>query len=363
MKICLLIPSLVAGGAERVMTRMANHWAENSYEIHIITLDYPGSSPFYDLSPKIKLIQLGVPRQQKFFFKPFFMVRQIVSVLQTVNKIQPDALIAFLDITIFISLVIKPFISAKVIVSERNNPYLNETNPVIKHINHFLYRIADQLILQTERISASFPPRLQSKITVIPNPVPKPEVEKFAYSEKKAEYTIISVGRLKKQKGYDFLIKVFASLGTQAKMWSLVIVGEGEERGKLEQLCKDEQVEERVKFLGKQYKPEKILKEADVYILSSRFEGFPNSLCEAMSIGLPCIATRCLYGPEEIIEHGVNGLLIDVNSQKELRSAMNKLIDSAQLRQQLGEEAKKISGRLSLPNIMRQWEHVIRKVL
>jgi glycosyltransferase involved in cell wall biosynthesis len=259
-----------------------------------------------------------------------------------------------------IALVIKPFLKAKVIVSERNNPYLNETNTIVKFLNHSLYRIADQLVLQTSAIVASFPEHLHHKITVIPNPVLKPKVEKLEYDSIKNEYNIISIGRLKKQKGYDFLIKVFASLGQLSRNWSLTILGEGEERSALESLCRSMQIETKVQLVGNHQKPEFMMKDADMYVLSSRFEGFPNSLCEAMSVGLPCIATSCPFGPSEIIEDGVNGLLVDVENEEELRLAMSKLMHSKELREHLGVEAKKISDRLSLSNVMLQWEKIVK---
>ena len=359
MKLCLLIPSLVAGGAERVMTHMANYWADRGFDIHIITLDSPKNTPFYDLSAKVKLIQLDLLGATHKVFKPFLILNQIFSVLKTVLKIKPKALIAFLDISIFIALIIKPFLKTKVIVSERNNPFLNETNAIIKYINHFLYRTADQLILQTKEIVPFFPQHLHRKITVIPNPVLKSAVEKLEYDSDKNEFTMISVGRLKKQKGYDFLIKAFSSLGEVSRNWSLTIIGEGVERSALESLCKSMRLGTKVRLIGNKHNPENMMKDADIYILSSRFEGFPNSLCEAMSVGLPCIATRCQFGPQEIIDDGINGLLVDVDNENDLQLAITKLIDSKELREQLGEEAKKISDRLSLPNIMSRWEKVV----
>ncbi len=363
MKICFLIPSLVTGGAERVITHMANYWSKKGNDVTIITLDHPRNLPSYNLPKAVSLKALNLLDVKKKYLKPFLFLKQMHAVRATVNFIQPEVLIAFLDITIFIALAIKPFIRAKVIVSERSNPYLSETNFFLKKANHFLYRYTDQLVLQTQQIAQTFPDYLKEKITVIHNPVVQ---SAYQLSDDKYTHlgkTIVSMGRLKWLKGYDLLINAFSSVSNKYPDWSLIIIGEGEEGAKLEQLCKEKRLEEKVQFIGQVSAPEEIMKKASIYVLASRFEGFPNALCEAMAIGLSCIATRCPFGPEEIIEDKVNGLLIDVDDEHGLQQALIKLMTSSQQRKQLGEEAKKISKRLSPHNVMKQWENVIDRIL
>ncbi|MDF9801088.1 GalNAc-alpha-(1-_4)-GalNAc-alpha-(1-_3)-diNAcBac-PP-undecaprenol alpha-1,4-N-acetyl-D-galactosaminyltransferase [Catalinimonas alkaloidigena] len=359
MKICFLVPSLVAGGAEHVMSNMANFWARKNYHVTIITLNHPKEPPFYPLEKGVELIQLNFLKKDKGFQKLLLFFKQWNAIRQEISRIKPNVLIAFLDITILLALTVRPFIQAKVIVSERNNPYLNETNPLLKKINHFLYRFCDQLVLQTNQIAHSFPNHLQSKIRIIPNPVLSPP-DKIQHKEQEhLTHTIVSIGRLKWQKGYDILIKAFAPLGKIHKAWSLVIIGEGDERSHLESLSEQEGVMKQVRLVGRKQNPHHILKKASIFVLSSRFEGFPNALCEAMATGLPCIATRCQFGPEEIIEHEVNGLLVKVNDEIALRNALKLLMESAALRKKLGENALEISEQFALTKIMNRWEHLI----
>lgn len=362
MRIAFIIPTLSAGGAERVVTHMANFWAERKYQVSIITLSHPKESPFYTLSSKVELVQLDLLEEKKSFQKLFLFYKQWNAVRNEVKRIQPNVLIAFLDITIFLALAIRPFIKAKVIVSERNNPYLNETHPLLKKINHFLYQYADQLVLQTFQIAHTFSERLQNKITVIPNPVVVPEVRIENYEKGSSTYTIMSMGRLKWQKGYDILIKAFAPLAKTYKEWTLVIIGEGDERTQLETLSEKEEISEQVKLVGRKSNPHEMLKEASIFVLSSRFEGFPNALCEAMAIGLPCVATRCPFGPDEIIEHDINGLLVEANDDDALRDALASLMRSAVLRKRLGEQAQHITEQFAITKVMAQWEQLVERI-
>lgn len=361
MKICFLVPSLVAGGAERVITLLANYWADKNHQVCIITLNHPKKSPFYPLSQKIELVQLNLLKDWNSIFMPLLFFQQTIAVVKAVRSKNPDSLIAFLDITIFVALLARPFIKAKVIVSERGNPYLSETNAVLKKANNFLYKYSNHIVLQTQQIARTFPAHLKKKITVISNPIIKPTQTLAAYEANNTENYLVSMGRLVKLKGYDLLIKAFASVATQNPNWTLIIIGEGEEKSQLKKLCIDYGVEEKVKFTGRLSQPAPILAQANIYVLASRYEGFPNALCEAMATGLPCIATRCQFGPEEIIEDGVNGILIEVDDEEALCKALTLLMRSPLSRKKLGEQALTITERFGLPKIAAQWEQIMER--
>jgi len=362
MKIVFLIPSLEAGGAERVITLLANYWVEKGYSIQIITLSDPNKSSFYPLSNSIQLLQTGTKKQLSGLRKLLSLGKQWNIIRREVNKSKPTALIAFLDISIFLSLILKPFINTKVIVSERNNPYLNETNLLLKETNDFLYKYTDKLVLQTEGIAKTYSQKLQNKIVIIPNPVVPLNSSLSNNSEPTklpdANY-IVAMGRLKYQKGFDVLIKAFAAVKEELTNWSLIIIGEGEERNYLQELCKLTNVDKKVHLIGRVKSPENILAYAKLFVLPSRFEGFPNALCEAMSMGLPCIATKCKFGPSEIITDQYNGLLVEVDQVESLSEKLVTLASSEAFRSKLGTEAKKITNTFAIQKIAGQWEEVI----
>ncbi len=341
---------------------MANHWAEKGFAVVLISLDDPAHHPFFPLRADVTYEALDLLRhRESYLAKSTRTVNQISKVHKCIVAHEPDVLIAQLDITIFLAMSATMFTKTKVIVYEGNNPYLNTTNKYLQKINNFLYRFTDHLVLQTQQITQTFPSYLQKKISVIYNPIASPatRLDHEDYVENFYRKKIISIGRLEPQKGYDVLIKAFHLFLKDQPGWSLTILGEGKERPNLEHLCKTLKVADKVALPGNVKEPHKILQEASMFILSSRFEGLPNVLLEAMSIGLPVVATRCKFGPEEIIQDRVDGLLVPTEDPNALAAAMATLAIDSDLGEYLGTNAQKITDALSIDKIMQQWETVI----
>lgn len=358
MKIAFLIPSLGAGGAERVMTHMANYWAQKNNSVIIFTLEPEAS--FYPLASGIQHIPLGERLPTNALQKGRYLLQQGQNLRRHLRQQQPQVLIAFLDIAIFMALVATRFLRVKVIVSERSNPYVRKTNPMLQSFNHLLYHRADRLVLQTQRIADTFP-RLRRKITVIPNPLPPPhyQISDESYAASLERKTVVCIGRLTALKQYDKVLRAFHQFSQNKVGWKLILLGEGEERENLEQLRAQLHLDEAISLPGNTGNPQEVLKEASVFMLSSRFEGFPNALCEAMAVGLPSIATRCPYGPEEIIEHQHNGWLVPVDDPIAWAEALETVTSDISLYQKLGKEAKKVVSTYSIERIMQQWNQVI----
>ena len=364
MKILFLIPNLTAGGAERVLTHMANFWSQRTYWVSIVTLDHPQEAPFYPLRPEVEWVPLNLALPKPAGPEKLIgLGRQIREIRKQVASEKPDVVIAFLDITIFLSLVATRFLPTKVIVSERNNPYCNTTNPWLQRMNNRLYAVAHRIVLQTHHIAQTFPASLQTKVEVIGNPVESPRRQVEDYSAQHRHQAVIAVGRLTPQKGFDVLIRAFAKLVQKYPAWQLRIAGVGEEQTALRQLSADLSIADRVAFLGRIEDVEAELLRASIFVLSSRFEGFPNALCEAMAVGLPVVATRCKFGPEEIIQHENNGWLVPVDDVDELSRALNRLASDATLGERLGIQAKKIRNTYGIENVMAQWEAVVQQVI
>ena len=360
MKVLFLIPSLVAGGAERILTHMANYWADQSHHISIAVLDHAQCLPFYPLHRCVELIPLGLLRpKRRGIFKLVHLAKQLAVVRRQVRESRPDVVIAFLDITIFLSLASTISFPVSVVVSERNNPYRNVTNPWLQRSTNWLYQFADAIVLQTHRIATTFPLTLRSKISVIANPVPTPHWWVTNYAKQLEKKNLVAIGRLTNQKGFDILIKSFARTVHRHPGWQLQIAGVGEEQAALHQLCKNLSIAEQVVFLGRKSDLQIVWREASLFVLPSRFEGFPNALCEAMAVGLPVIATRCEFGPEEIVRHGENGLLVPVEDVNALSEALDTLINNPELCQRLGTQARTVTDTFSVEKIMQQWNAVI----
>ena len=169
------------------------------------------------------------------------------------------------------------------------------------------------------------------------------------------------MGRLTRQKGFDVLLEAFARCNPQNRDWCLIILGEGEERSRLEALALRLGIESAVKFPG--YVPEatRVLRDGDLFVLPSRYQGFPNALLEAMACGLPVISTDCPSGPSAIVRHGIDGLLIPPEDVVALSTAMCQLFATPDDRKRLASRAVEVVERFSLSTVMRSWDELLVK--
>lgn len=345
---------------------MANYWAAQGHTVTLLSLDSPDRTPFFPLHPRVTYIALDLLYEEKHYQnKMRRTIYQIKMVRRSIKKHRPKVIIAQLDIAIFLAITASQGLHTRVIISERTNIYLSQTNKYLKKLNSFLYQLADHIVLQTHQIAATFPRSLQKKISVIYNPVAEPTevLQSGDYLTNMAHKKIASIGRLVFPKAYEVLVEAFAEFSENRPEWTLLIMGEGEERPRLEKLCRELNITERVSLPGTVNDPLNTLRSCSIFVLSSRYEGLPNTLCEAMSIGMPVIATRCQFGPEEIVQHNENGLLVPVEDVTALAEAMTALANDAQRCQRLGTNARQINERLNINTIMQQWETVIQSVL
>ena len=362
MNIAFLIPTLGSGGAERVITLMSNYWAEKGYNITLYSMDSHLNKPFFPLNKKVNYEPLDILNPSTGTIKKSLI--PIVKLRKKLNSLKPDVLIAHLDIAIFLSLLATRFSNQKIIIYEGTNPYLSKTNRFVKAANLYLSFFSSRVILQTHQIAKTFPVYLQKKISVIYNPIKEPEElnQVTDYQKNLSRKNIVSVGRLVPAKGYDTLLKAFSIFIEKHPDWSLTILGEGNERNKLEKLCYDLNIAKHVDLRGRVADPSLIAKDCSMYALTSNYEGLPNALCEAMVLGLPVISTKCKFGPEEIIEHGKNGLLVPVGDAESISQAFQKLADDVALCQKIGNGAKGIIHRCGINSVMNQWESVIKQL-
>jgi GalNAc-alpha-(1->4)-GalNAc-alpha-(1->3)-diNAcBac-PP-undecaprenol alpha-1,4-N-acetyl-D-galactosaminyltransferase len=168
---------------------------------------------------------------------------------------------------------------------------------------------------------------------------------------------------LSHQKGFDLLIEAFARLTPKYPGWELRIIGEGTDRAALERLATERGVALRVRFCGWLNDPQPVLAGSELFVLSSRWEGFPNALLEAMACGVPAVSFDCDSGPSEIIRDRVDGLLVPPDDVSALASALDHLMDDAALRREMGDRAREVVTRFSCARFFAQWDNVVRGVL
>jgi glycosyltransferase involved in cell wall biosynthesis len=227
------------------------------------------------------------------------------------------------------------------------------------------YPMLDAVVAQTER-SADWLRRHAGvrRVVVIPNAVqrPLPELAPSVPPEawvRDHERVVLAVGRLDAQKGFDVLVRAFARVRGQRPGWRLVLVGDGPERAALQALAASLGVQDAVAMPGRVGNVGRWLGRADVYVLSSRFEGFPNTLVEAMDAGIACIATDCETGPREIVRDGEDGLLVPVDDPRAMADALLALTGDGRRRAELGERARAVAERFDEARIEARWMDVL----
>ena len=356
--ITLFIYSLNAGGAERVLSNIANYLVNKNYKISIVTIT--DEKPFYRLNDRIKLYKLGMQNKSNNFFQAIFLhLKRFTGLINILKKINSNLIISFMTINNVYATISAKVLKIPIIISERNVPYKDIKSFIWSIIYKLVYPKADFIVVQTKKIAdycSSF--CKPEKIKIIPNPL---NTKLFFAQSIKREQIILNIGRLYFQKGHDLLISAFSM--TKIKNWKLVIIGEGPNKNKLINQIKKNNLENQVLLPGVVKNVSEYYASASIFILSSRYEGFPNVLCEAMSSGLACISFDCPAGPSEIIKHNVNGLLVENENTLKLAAAMKVLMSNNEKRRKLGSEAKKIVNKLNEDKIIQKWEKIILKLL
>ncbi|MDZ8050456.1 MAG: glycosyltransferase family 4 protein [Aulosira sp. ZfuVER01] len=362
MRVTFVISSLTFGGAERVMSIMANYWAAQGWEITVLTLDDTKIPDFY-LDSRVSYIPLNLYKKSpNALIGIWSNLQRILTLRSAISQNKPHTVISFMTQTNIITLLATRLLGIPVIVSERNYPLRHSIGMGWQQLRQLTYPFAERIVVQTQRIKNFFPSQLQSRVCIIPNPVLAPPKAQASSDKLLDPRSLIAVGRLHQQKGFDLLLQAFAKLKDIYPEWKLTILGEGSLLPELEALRNQLELGDRVHFLGPVKNVYGFLKQAELFIMSSRFEGFPNALAEAMACGLPVISTDCPSGPQEIIRNGIDGILVPNEDVSALAQAMDKLMSDESQRKSLAARAPEIIERFSLEKIMGMWETLLEEV-
>lgn len=364
MHIFIVTSSLEAGGSERVLSSMANYWVQHGHAVTLVTLTSPATD-WYPLDGRVTRIGLDLCSDSNTLWQALSAnVRRIGGLRRAVRASQADMIISFLTSTNVLTLIARIWLDVPVVISERIDPRMHRIGRVWQGLRRALYRKADALVVQTNAVS-KWAKRLArpDAVRVIPNPVAveAPHLPPRSTHSSRTR-TVVAMGRLSKQKGFDLLLQAFAQCVCTRSGWCLEIMGDGAERAKLEALAGTLGITDQVHFHGRVSNPSTILIRADLFVLSSRYEGFPNALLEAMACGVAVVATDCPSGPRDIIRDGIDGLLVPVENVDALSDAMGALMDNPEQRVNLGRRAREISDRFSVHTIMAMWESLVQEL-
>lgn len=369
MKITIIISSLSSGGAERVSVNLANAWANRGWDVTIVTFA-SADLDFYSLNCAIHRVALDLSGDSNNFLQAIWAnFRRVMALRRLLQERKPDLVLGMMAVSSVLAILSSIGLSCHVLACERIHPPRLPLGRIWSFLRRRTYPHARRVVALTEETSQWLKTHVPGCCTVvIPNPVlfPLPSVEPLISPEKIAleqRPFLLAVGRLAKQKGFDYLIKSFATITLKWPKWDLIILGEGPNREQLETLITSLDLKRCVKLPGRAGNVADWYHAAGLYVMSSLFEGFPNTLVEAMAHGCPAVSFDCDTGPRDIIRHKTDGLLVPVGDVAALAKALDQLINDAELRIQYGLRAIDARERFSLERILTLWDCLFEEVI
>lgn len=364
MHIAFFIYSLSGGGAERVTCNMAEYWSKSGHQVTILTMADVKDNR-YKLAENITLIPLGTATQSKNSLHALLNnINQVLELRKALKQLKPDQVIAMMSHAIVMAALACIRLPVKCIGSERTFPGLDNMDGPWQLLRKYCYRLPDTIVVQNEICKTWIDNNTSaSNSVVIPNqltlPLPShPPIVKPS-SRTGASKHIIGVGRLDKKKQFEHLITAFQKLHRHHEDWDLSIIGEGQDHEALQKLINQHELNDRVSLVGRVGNIADWYRHANILALTSKTEGFPNVLIEAMAHGMTVVSYDCPTGPAELIKHGTNGILVPPNNIGELEHQIGTLMRNETLRESLAKEATKIIEKLHPSVVMAEWEQLL----
>lgn len=359
MHLSLVISSLEAGGAERILSELANHWVSRGHRVTLLTLAHPSARPYYPLSSLVHVIQLNQslsesPAKSWLWTRLRTILRRVFCLRTVLQTLKPDLIISFVDVMNLTTLLAGMRLKIPIIVSERTDPAFHVLPKLYTLLRTVLYPLAQCIVVQTQNAADYFPRSFKKYIKIIANPVKSPP-QKVLNSHCS---NLISVGRLDPEKDHKTLIQAFSQIHKEYPPLQLSIYGEGPERVRLEQLIQSLGLQDHVVLPGTTKDIQNALLNSDIFIFPSRYEGFPNALCEAMATGLPVIASNC-SGNVDIVRDGADGRLFPVGDVMALIQIMRELMEDRAQREKLARRALEVCVRFHPDVIFQCWDQLI----
>lgn len=352
-KIIISCATLSQGGASRVVANLSKPFADEFDSVTIIL--WVKKPVFYThTDPRVTVLFLEDEAGSKNDIKKMLWFRKYV------KQNKPDMILSFLEpfnIRVLLSTI---GLGVNTIVAERNDPRMVNGSRLMDWFEKTVYKLADAILVQTQTVKEFFTGPLESKVSIIYNPVNiEPEmVGKALRTEKKKR--IVSAARLTPQKHLEDLINAFAIFVKTHNDYTLTLYGEGPQEAELKMLVNTLGISNSVEFPGPSKTIHDDILNADMFVLVSDREGMSNSMIEAMCLGLPCICTK-VSGAIDLIRNRENGLLIDVGDIDSLVECMTFIADNPAKAEEIGRNAANLYSILNKDLIYKQWVDYVKK--
>ena len=368
MNLLIFIGSLSSGGAERVTANLANYWAAKGWSVTVVTLAQL-TLDFYELHPAVVRIALNETGDSgNPWLGVWHNLRRVWGLRRVLRAVRPDIALSMMNTANVLLALAAWGLPVCAIGSEHIHPSQCPLGRGWATLRRQLYgRLAAVTALTAESAAWLKTHTCARRVPVIPNaapwplPVQSPRLEPASVGMP-GRQRLLAVGRLDPQKGFDWLITAFAPLAGRYPHWELVVLGEGPLRAVLQAQIDAAELQQRVFLPGRAGNIGQWYESADLYVMSSRFEGFPNTLVEALAYGLPAVSFDCDTGPRDLIRHEVDGLLVAAGDVAGLTAALDRLMGDAALRQRFAERAVEARERFSMERIAGLWEALFEEL-
>lgn len=359
-KYLLHITALRFGGAERVMSTLANSLAKKGHEVTLLSLQ--NTHPVYKLDENVKWRSANIkitPKNKikKFFIMPIYGIKSFFKYIYIVKEEKPDIILAFLSKAITISILAKCMFFPEIatFISERND--VTRDNKLVKFRKKILFNKVRGIICQSKAVKDYYQSIgiKDNLLSVAWNPIDLSSIYLNTEELKKRKKRIISVGRLSEQKNFSLLIKAIDIIKDEIKDYEILIIGEGELRSSLEKQVEDLGLETMISFLGVVKQPFQQYGDSRLFLMTSIFEGFPNVLIEALASGIPTCTTNFSPGTaHEILE---NEYILNTFDEKELSKA---ILDILKKPENLNvKKSKRIIKKFSPDEVTNNWINIL----
>ena len=347
MKISFFIGSLVRGGAERVISILANDYCTRGWDVDVVLMLKDVVA--YPLDERINIVHLIGPKSN-YMQNALYWIKNTRAYLK---KRRPDRVVTFVGRINALVLTATVGMKQAIIVSERNDPKHDGRGKGMLWYCNQIYRRADKIVYQNAYEKSCFDKALEKRGHIIPNPIAV-----NALNENAGEIVIATAGRLDSQKNQAMLVRAMALVHEKYPEVKCRIYGEGTLRESLQQQIQELNLENVVTLEGNVSDIHERLAKCGIFVMTSNFEGLSNALIEAMMMGMPCITTN-FPGVNELITHDENGLMVPMDDDVALAQQLERLIEDRAFAMKLANNAKEYAQRFRAEVVLQQWREVI----
>jgi glycosyltransferase involved in cell wall biosynthesis len=368
-RLVIFIHSMGGGGAERVTANLANHWAGKGWELTVVTLEQC-SLDAYELHPAVERISLGLAGDSANIVTGLWQnLRRVMAMRRVLRKTQPDIALGMMTGANVLLSVAALGLRIRAVGSEHVHPAQYPLSSLWEMLRRHTYGWLHTVTALTSESANWLETHTNvQRVSVIPNaapwplPVQEPKVCPMSVCPI-GRKVLLGVGRLEVEKGFDWLLEAFTGLAQKHPDWDLVILGEGSLRTTIEDQVQVAGLGKRAFLPGRVGNVGEWYERADLYVMSSRFEGFGNTLAEALAYGLPAVSFDCDTGPRNIIRHETDGLLVPPGDVTGLAGAMDLLMGDVDLRKRFAARGVEARERFSIMRIAGMWEELFEEVV